>query len=93
MSTTKSLIQQSFVVSPQLSHLNHLAEAAKKVAFTQVDPIFSQQFSGSMSEAEAERRRLLAFRLSVEGPERQVNYFTRMLNEANLINPSIDSYF
>lgn len=68
-----------------------MADKAKQVAFTDIQPVFEEvdaQNNQSMSQVEENRRRLLAFRLSIEGPQRDVNYFSRLISEANLIQPN-----
>ena len=80
------LIEQSILVQPQIRLLNTLAEQSKKVAVTGLSPVFEELSKNSL-EAESERRQLLGFRLNIQGPERQVSYFKRLLQDANLLTP------
>ena len=63
-------------VQPNLSKVNKYLSKTKKVAVTQVNPIF-----GSSSEAE---RELQALRLHIEGPQQQLKQLSQMLNAAGL---------
>jgi hypothetical protein len=70
--------EESIVVRPQIGLLNRYAQKAKQVAITSINPIFSA------SEAENQRRDLLALRIQVEGPSRHLSYFNRLIEGANL---------
>jgi hypothetical protein len=78
------LIEQSILVQPHLRTLNALAEKTQKVAVTGLRPIF-EDLAASAEDAERDRRRLLGFRLNVEGPARHVSYFQRLLHDANML--------
>ena len=78
------LIEQSILVQPQIRLLNNLAEKTKKVAVTGLCPVF-EELSKSCEQIESDRRRLLGFRLNIQGPARQVSYFKRLLHDANLL--------
>ena len=78
------LIEQSILVQPKLRMLNELAEQSQKVAVTGLRPVF-EDLPKTCVDAENNRRQLLGFRLNIEGPERQISYFTRLLHDANMI--------
>ncbi len=71
-------IEESILVRPDIGEVNRYARRAKQVAITSISPVFSA------SEAESERRRLQALRIQVEGPQKSLSYFNRMIEGANL---------
>ena len=84
------MVEESMVVQPKLTMLQKISDTVKQVAFTSVDPVFVESaglisHNQSYSQVESARRELIGFRLQVEGPEKHVNYFQRLLKEANLI--------
>lgn len=71
-------LEESLLVQPKIGLLNRYAQKAKQVAITAVNPVFSA------SEAESNRRGLQALRIQVEGPQKSLNYFNRLIEGANL---------
>lgn len=73
-----TLKEDSILVRPEIGLLNRFAQKAKQVAITSISPVFSA------SEAESQRRSLQALRIQVEGPQRSLNYFNRLIEGADL---------
>jgi hypothetical protein len=63
-------------VQPNLPKVNKFLSKTKKVAVTQVNPIF-----GESCDAE---RELQALRLHIEGPVQQLQQLSQLLNSAGL---------
>jgi hypothetical protein len=70
--------EESMLVRPEIRLLNRYAQKAKQVAITAINPVFSG------SEAESRRRELQALRIQVEGPQRSLNYFNHLIENADL---------
>ncbi len=70
--------EESILVRPEIRLLNRYAQKAKQVAITSINPVFSA------SEAESERRNLQALRIQIEGPQKHLSYFNRLIENANL---------
>jgi hypothetical protein len=72
-----NLVEQSFLVRPDIGLLNRYAQKARQVAITQIDPIFE---SGNL----ADQKDLSALRINVEGPSKYLQYFQRLIDGADL---------
>jgi hypothetical protein len=70
--------EESILVRPNIGLLNRYAQKAKQVAITAISPIFSG------SEAESRRRELQALRIQIEGPQKSLSYFNRLIEGADL---------
>jgi hypothetical protein len=70
--------EESMLVQPKIGLLNRYAQKAKQVAITAINPVFSG------AEAENHRRALQALRIQVEGPQKSLSYFNRLIEGANL---------
>lgn len=70
--------EESHLVRPDIGMLNRYAQKARQVAITAINPVFSA------AEAESKRRALQALRIQVEGPQKSLHYFNRLLEGANL---------
>lgn len=70
--------EESLLVRPEIRLLNRYAQKAKQVAITAINPVFSG------SEAESHRRNLQALRIQVEGPQKSLSYFNRLIEGADL---------
>jgi hypothetical protein len=70
--------EESHLVRPNIGLLNRYAQKAKQVAITSINPVFSG------AEAESKRRELQALRIQVEGPQKSLSYFHRLIEGANL---------
>ncbi len=68
-----SLVEQTFLVLPQIKEVGNYVRKAQQVAITSIDPVFS----GNSQD-------LSALRINVEGPTKYLKYFERLLAGANL---------
>ena len=63
-------------VIPDITLLNKYVRKAQKVAISAINPVYFTQPDGPP--------KLHAFSVKVEGPAKHLNYFHRLIDEANL---------
>jgi len=71
-----SLVEQTFLVLPQIREVGNYVRKAQQVAITSIDPVFSSNA--------LDGKDLSALRINVEGPKKYLKYFERLLAGANL---------